>query len=94
MEGIGVDISTQESKKLQRYLGKPFEYVITVSDEANEPCPVFPGATNRLHWSFEDPHAPPAAKRSALKVFRKVRDQIRERIERELAPAERDALIS
>ena len=55
MDEIGVDISGQESKTLERYLGEPFDYVITVCDEANEACPFFPGATNRLHWSFEDP---------------------------------------
>ncbi len=55
MEEIGVDISGQESKTLERYLGEPFDYVITVCDDANEACPFFPGAKNRLHWSFEDP---------------------------------------
>src|SRR5918995_2718642 len=54
MEEIGVDISGQESKTLDRYLDQPFDYVITVCDDANEACPFFPGAQNRLHWSFED----------------------------------------
>jgi arsenate reductase (thioredoxin) len=44
-----VDISGQESKTLERYLGEPFDYVITVCDDANEACPFFPGAKNRLH---------------------------------------------
>src|ERR687897_530676 len=55
MNEIGVDISGHESKTLERYLGEPFDYVITVCDDANEACPVFPGARRRLHWSFEDP---------------------------------------
>src|SRR5215203_7486373 len=55
MEEIGVDISGQESETLDRYLQEPFDYVITVCDDANEACPLFPGASNRLHWSFEDP---------------------------------------
>ena len=54
MDELGIDISGQESKLLERYLGKTFDYVITVCDDANEACPVFPGA-RRLHWSFEDP---------------------------------------
>ncbi len=58
MEEIGVDISGQESKTLERYLGEPFDYVITVCDDANEACPVFPSAKERLHWSFEDPSEP------------------------------------
>jgi arsenate reductase (thioredoxin) len=49
MEEIGVDISGQESKTLARYLQEPFDYVITVCDDANEACPFFPGAGNRLH---------------------------------------------
>ena len=49
MAEVGVDISGQESKTLKRYLGEPFDYVVTVCDEANEACPFFPGAKNRLH---------------------------------------------
>src|SRR5829696_7023519 len=55
MDELGIDISGQESKILERYLGEPFDYVITVCDDANEACPVFPGAESRLHWSFRDP---------------------------------------
>jgi arsenate reductase len=50
-----VDISGQESETLERYLGEPFEYVVTVCDDANEAWPIFPGAKERLQWSFEDP---------------------------------------
>src|SRR5215213_6768967 len=49
MKEIGIDISGQESKTLELYLAKPFDYVIIVCDEANEACPFFPGAKNRLH---------------------------------------------
>ncbi len=84
MAEIGADISGQESKTLERYLGESFEYVITVCDDANEACPVFPGARNRLHWSFEDPSRATGADEERLEVFRKVRDRIRSRIEEEL----------
>ena len=57
MEEVGVDISGQESKTLDGYLGQTLDYVVTVCDDANEACPVFPGAKSRLHWSFEDPSA-------------------------------------
>ncbi len=83
MAEIGADVSGQESKTLERYLGEPFEYVITVCD-ANEACPVFPGAKNRLHWPFEDPSRATGTEEERLKVFRAVRDEIRERIEGEL----------
>jgi arsenate reductase (thioredoxin) len=52
MAELGIDISGQASKTLERYLGQPFDAVITVCDQANEACPTFYGAKARLHWSF------------------------------------------
>jgi arsenate reductase len=84
MDEIGVDITGQESKALERYLGEPFDYVITVCDDANEACPFFPGATNSLHWSLPDPSAAEGTDEERLKVFRSVRDELRERVQAEL----------
>jgi arsenate reductase len=84
MGEVGADISSQESKTLERYLGESFEYVVTVCDDANEACPVFPGARNRLHWSFEDPSQATGDDEERLEVFQKVQDRIRSRIEEEL----------
>ncbi len=84
MGEVGVDISGQESKTLERYAGEPFDYVVTVCDDANEACPFFPGARNRLHWSLEDPSQAEGSEDERLTVFRRVRDEIRERIEQEL----------
>ena len=84
MGEIGVDISGQESKTLDRYLQELFDYVITVCDDANEACPFFPGGANRLHWSFEDPSKAEGTEEERLAVFRSVRDLIRERIEADL----------
>ena len=84
MEEIGIDISSQESKTLDRYLGEPFEYVITVCDDANEACPFFPGSSTRLHWSLRDPSQARGSEQERLAVFRSVRDELRNRIEREL----------
>src|ERR687893_3323044 len=84
MEELGIDISGQESTNMARYLGEPFDYVITVCDEANEACPFFPRAKNRLHWSFEDPAQATGSEEERLGVFRTARDKIRERIEQEL----------
>src|SRR5215204_2573973 len=92
MEEIGIDISGQESKTLDRYLGKPFDYVVTVCDEANEACPVFPGAKRRLHWSFEDPSQATGDEEERLEVFRSVRDESKERSEGELAGESRARL--
>ena len=88
MDEVGVDISGQESKTLDRYLEEPFDYVITVCDDANEACPFFPGARNRLHWSFDDPSRAEGSEQERLEVFRSVRDRIRERIEQELVNEE------
>jgi arsenate reductase len=84
MGEIGVDISGQESETLDRYLDRPFDYVITVCDDANEACPFFPRASRRLHWSLEDPSQAAGSEKKRLAVFRRVRDELRHRIEREL----------
>jgi arsenate reductase len=84
MAEIGVDISAQESKPLERYLEEPFDYVVTVCDDANEACPFFPGASGRLHWSFSDPSKAVGGYEERLRAFRKVRDEIQARIEGEL----------
>jgi arsenate reductase (thioredoxin) len=84
MGEIGVDISSQESKTLDRYLREPFDHVITVCDDANEACPFFSGAASRLHWSFEDPSKAEGSEEERLEVFRRVRDGIRDRVQAEL----------
>jgi arsenate reductase len=86
MAELGIDISAHASKTLDRYLGQPFDLVITVCDEANEACPVFPGARERRHWSFPDPSRATGTEEEQLAVYRAVRDAIRARIEAELLP--------
>ncbi len=88
MAEIGIDISGQQSKTLDRYLGEPFDDVITVCDAANETCPIFHGAKQRRHWSFEDPSRATGNEDEQLAVYRGVRDEIRARIEKELLPSE------
>ena len=87
MQELGIDISHQESKTLERYLDQPFDAVITVCDQANEACPVFFGAKQRLHWSFPDPSKATGSEAEQLAVYRTVRDAIRGRIEGELLHA-------
>jgi len=84
MAELGIDISGQESKRIERYLDESFDKVITVCDQANEACPVFFGAKERLHWSFADPSQATGTEADQLAVYRQVRDAIRERIEREV----------
>ena len=80
----GIDVSQQESKTLDRYLGEPFDAVITVCDQAAEACPVFPGAKRRLHWSFPDPSKATGTREEQLAVYRQVRDDIQAHIEQAL----------
>jgi arsenate reductase len=87
MTELGIDISGQASKTLDRYLGEPFDAVITVCDQAAEACPVFPGAKHRLNWSFPDPSKATGTEEEQLAVYREVRDDIRAHIERELLTA-------
>jgi arsenate reductase len=84
MAEVGVDISGQRSKTIEEYLGQPFDWVITVCDQAAETCPVFPGGGERLHWSLPDPSKATGSEDQQLAVYRQVRDAIRERIETEL----------
>lgn len=80
MAEVGIDIGGQTSKRYEDVMQAPWDYVITVCDEANERCPVGPGAVKRLHWSFEDPSRAGGDEAQRLAVFRRVRDQIRERL--------------
>jgi len=84
MAEVGIDISAQLSKTLDRYLDQAFDAVITVCDQANEACPIFFGAKERLHWSFPDPSTATGTEDEQLAVYRQVRDAIRARIEHEL----------
>jgi arsenate reductase len=84
MAELGIDISAQQSKTLDRYLDEPFDAVITVCDDANQACPIFPGGKQRLHWSIPDPSTATGSEDEQLQVYRAVRDEIRGRIEREL----------
>lgn len=77
----GIDISKQTSKSASDLLSEHFSYIITVCDDAKEKCPTFPGVAVRLHWPFEDPAKATGSEEEQLEVFRKVRDQIKDRIE-------------
>ena len=80
MAEVGIDLSGQRSKTLERFLGEPFDAVVTVCDQADEACPVFPGAVRRLHWSFPDPSRATGSEEEQLVVYREVRDAIAGRV--------------
>ena len=77
MAEAGVDISDQFSKHIDSLGGIDFDYVITLCDNANEQCPVFPGNTVHIHKPFKDPSFLTGKQEHVMNAFRKVRDQIR-----------------
>jgi len=80
MREIGIDISGHRSKSVDEFDGEKFDYVITVCDNARQRCPVFPGKTERIHWSFDDPAKAEGDEKTILAVFRRVRDEIESRL--------------
>lgn len=86
---IGIDISGKETQGVFEVFksGQLFAYTITVCDEtAGERCPIFPGPAKRLSWSFEDPAAATGSDEEKLAVFRRVRDEIGEKLQAFVAP--------
>ncbi len=79
---IGIDISHNKPKSVDQFIHESFDYVITVCDGARETCPVFSGKVqHRLHIGFEDPALATGTEEEQLKVFRKVRDEIKNKFE-------------
>jgi arsenate reductase len=76
----GIDINGQSSKIYVGLMPDPWDYLITVCDDANEKCPFVPGTTKRLHWSLPDPSRASGSEDDRLTVFRRVRDEIEARI--------------
>ena len=81
MKDIGVDISEHYSKAIDTYAGQPVDFAVTVCDEAQEACPVFPGARRQLHWSIPDPSSVQGGEPERLEAFRQARDELKRRIE-------------
>jgi arsenate reductase len=70
---------------MDAFVGREFDYVITVCDSARESCPVFPAKTQRIHWSIEDPAAVEGGEPARLAAFREARDDLRSHIQRWIA---------
>lgn len=76
MGELGIDISGQRSKHLDELSGQPFDYVLTVCDQARESCPVFPGAVS-FHHDVADPAGAEGSEPARLAEFRRARDELR-----------------
>lgn len=77
MQEIGIDISAQQSKSVDEFLGRKLDVIITVCDHAKESCPLFPGNVKRMHWGLPDPADATGSEDDILSVFRSVRDRIK-----------------
>ena len=80
MRETEIDISSHRSKSVDEFRDQEFDYVITVCDNAAENCPLFPGKAERIHWSFDDPAALDGKEEERLAAFRRVRDEILEKL--------------
>ncbi len=82
MAEVGIDVSANRSEHVDAFADQPFDYVITVCDGARARCPRFSGDGRQLHWNFDDPAQATGSEESRLRVFRRVRDEIRHRLRR------------
>jgi arsenate reductase (thioredoxin) len=78
MKELGINIRGHRSKHVDEFSGQPFDYVITVCDNARESCPVFLGKAQKLHHGFKDPAAVVGSEEERLEVFRRVRNELRD----------------
>jgi arsenate reductase len=84
MQEVGIDISGKKTQAVFDVFksGQLFSHVVTVCDESSaEKCPIFPGPTKRLHWSFADPSQVTGTNEEKLRQVREIRDEIRTKIE-------------
>lgn len=78
MREFGIDISRQQSKHVDEFIGQQFDYVLTVCDSAKESCPIFPGKAVTIHHNFEDPANFQGSGEERVALFRRVRDELRQ----------------
>lgn len=92
MAELGIDISPQVSKSIYEFLppnGTPPDIVIGVCSTADENCPTFPAAVERWHWPFDDPFHAAGSEEELMSEFRRVRDEIRGRLDQEFGHSSR-----
>jgi arsenate reductase len=80
LDEVGIDWSGASSKLVSQFVGREWDYVITVCDTARQACPVVPGARRMLHWDLEDPSAIPGSDEERLRAFRRTRTEIADRV--------------
>ena len=80
MAEIGIDLAKHRSKTMDEFASETFDYVITLCGDANEKCPLFFGGVQRVHLGFDDPSRLPGSDDEVLPEYRRVRDEIRQRL--------------
>jgi arsenate reductase (thioredoxin) len=80
MKELGIDISGYRSKSVDEFEGQSFDYVVTVCDNARDTCPIFAAGTARIHWSLKDPAAVQGSEQERLAAFRRIRDELHDRV--------------
>jgi arsenate reductase len=91
LQDAGIDWSAARSKSVTEFIGQPFDYVITVCDQARQTCPVFPGTHNTLHWSLEDPAEAEGTDAEKLEVFKGTHVELSQRLRPFVEVAMREA---
>jgi arsenate reductase len=90
LDEAGIDHAWARSKSVNEFLGQPFDYVITVCDQARQACPVFPGVHETLHWGYDDPAAVEGTEEQRLAAFRSTLTMMAGRIQAFITLARRD----
>ena len=85
MKEAGIDISAQKTKSVAQSLKEPFGHVITICDTAKERSPIFPFALGVLHWNIADPNTEGGLLDQKKEVFRRVRDEIQDKVKQFVA---------
>jgi len=80
MAELGIDITNHYSKTIDEFAGQSFDYVVTLCGDANEKCPLFFGGVQRVHLGFDDPSRLKGRDDEVLPEYRRVRDEIRQRL--------------
>ena len=81
LEEAGISTEGLRSKSVEEFMGRKFDYIITVCDSARQNCPVFPGEGDRFHWGYPDPSAATGTEEERLEAFRKVFTAMSQRID-------------
>ncbi len=82
MKEIGIDISEQKSKPIDEYLIREMDFVVTLSKNAENLCPMIPPEIKRIHWPVKDPVGTLGTEEEIMNEFRRARDEIKERVQK------------